>query len=58
MEKKGEKLKEPKTPEAVLADQFVVGRIVDIDQHVLVRMAGEILGEDFDEILLGVGIGT
>ena len=46
------KLEETKTAEAVLTDPLVGRGVVDIDEHVLLRMPGEEPGEDFNKFFL------
>ena len=50
------KLEETKTAEAVLTDPLVGRGVVDIDEHVLLRMPGEEPGENFDEFFLRRGV--
>ena len=45
-------IEEAKTAEAVLTDPLVGRGVVDIDEHVLLRMPGEEPGEDFDKFFL------
>jgi hypothetical protein len=44
----GEKLKPAK---AIFSDDFAVGSIVDINEHVLLRMTSQVTGENFYELL-------
>jgi hypothetical protein len=39
LEKRKDESEEPKTAEAILADPFSVRRVVDIDEHVFIRMS-------------------
>jgi hypothetical protein len=46
------RLEEPKSTEAILADQFARGVVKYIDEHVLVRVTGEKAREDLYEVFL------
>ncbi|MBM4261205.1 MAG: hypothetical protein FJ145_07145 [Deltaproteobacteria bacterium] len=50
--------KKPKATEPVLADIFVCRRIVDIDQHVFIGMAGEETRKYFDELFFFTVVGV
>src|ERR1051325_1926178 len=58
IKRKWEVLKEFESAETVLADHLIIGRIVDIDEHILFGMAGEETGENLDEIFLVSMIGV
>ena len=45
-------LKQPVAAKTILADHLVARRIIDIDEHIFFRMAGEKSGEDFHEVFL------
>lgn len=50
-------MEKAKAAETILADELAGARVVDIDEHVFVWMAGEETGKQFDETFLSFIVG-